>query len=345
MKKSLPAVFASVLAAAALISTLAGCDYEIELTSGPWPTSVPPVTTLPKTVPPVTTVPKVTVPKTTPVTGPGVTTTPGTDIPYMGKYNPLLCTANADARAAAQDWICLNEYIANESYCPLFDTQGVYMAESYFTVDSVVFDRPVYVYGIELTFVQPELKSFEFKYGDLYIDWFELPYCPGIEITENGNPLLPGNTLWIEAANGKALKRNGGLSFYASPANMARIRFFGVAEPIIEEVRAPSYIPGDVTVREYETATKHTLAYYSNSTGKLIASFEQTTIYGSQKLPTGVIDLIQFAGREVVRVQYKDTEGNVDLYWNDGEYRYNLFGSDEDLLLRLAESIEPRPGI
>lgn len=356
MKKAIPAGFAALIAAVVLIAALAGCDYELVLTGGtgeasiPWLTSVPAISAGAETGP--TTLPEIlpTLPPIQSETAPAFTQIPETTTeeivteipPNMFRFDPSRCMENADERAAAQGWVCLNEYIDGGLYSPLFDTKsGASEGVEEFSVDNLIFDRPVDIYGIELTFAQPELEGFAFTYDDLDVDWFSIRFSQGVEVTEDDRLLLSGNTLWLEIADGRPLSGSAGLSAYARPDNLVRIRFFGTASPIIEEVYAPSYLPKDMTVREYRTATQYAIAYYSNSTGVMTALFEQSVIYGSQKLPAGDMELIQFAGREVLRIRYGDSQGSTDLYWNDGRYRYNLYGTDDELLLRLAESIRP----
>lgn len=365
MKKTISALFASMLALFVLICALAGCDHELLLHGTGLPTTLPPVTTLPditapktftETLPPVTEptvsqkptepIPPVTKP-TTPITTPTA--------PMNSFLNYSLCTVDADERAASKNWVCLNDYVTllgwDRPYLGLFENQSDTSVVR-MNLTTLSFSRPVKVCGVELIFAGGALSlSDEIQYGGTAVDLYAIPeFCADAELYSD-HLRLPDNSLWLEPTTnvsgsgfGDFWENSTTLRSYLLSDSLVGVRIFGTLLPSIEEVRAPSDVPYDVYVVDRSSLPKYCLVSYYRD-GEEVAYFKQSPIYGNLQLPAGSVELIEFAGRNVVRVKYTGAPDVYDLYWDDGEYRYQLWGTDEELLLKLAESIGTDPGL
>lgn len=351
MKKAIFAVFVSLLSAALLVCVLGGCDHELLLHGTGMPTTIPSLTTIPDIDPPET------VPGTLPTTG---TLPPGTTDPYPitlptipedAYLNYSLCTVDADERAAAQNWICLNNYVQlaawEWSYHLFFDTAGT-QPDNWVNLTTLSFRRPVRVCGVELTFVNGTLSlSDVIRYDVTTLDPYAVAKaCADVELYSD-NLLLPGNTLWLEPATDEEGRGFGDfwneattLRAYLHSDSLVRVRFFGTTIPTVDEVRIPSYQPVGMDITNNSDLPKYCMLCYYNRDGEEIAHFKQAPIYGKLQLPAGTVEMVQFAGRNMVRVSYAWDPDVYDLYWDDGEYRYQLWGYDEELLLKLVESMK-----
>ncbi len=361
MKKVISALFSSMLVLAILIGVLTGCDHELMLHGKGLPTSIPSVTTLPDVTVPKTipgTLPPETNPHYTQTVPPVTGTIPPITMPTapVDSYiNYSLCTVDADERAAEMGWVCLNDFVellARDSpYSWLFDASHSRTIKR-LILTSLSFSRPVKVCGVELTLKTGVLcPDDEVSYGGTQIDPDSIDAaCADARKTSNGNLILPGNTIWLEPTTGEPGRGFGdfqhemtsliAILMSGAENGLIEVRIFGTLLPCIEEVRAPTYRPSGVTVLDESDLPYHYQLNFEKN-GVPIARFKQSPIYGSLQLPEGNVELMQFAGLNVVRVSREWEPDTYDLYWDDGEYRYQLWGTDEELLLKLAGSIKP----
>ncbi len=110
----------------------------------------------------------------------------------------------------------------------------------------------------------------------------------------------------------------------------------------IQEINIPSYVPAGYTVQS-KTMRKAYIVDYLNSNGAVVATFKQMTFSaGSEGDATeGIATDVEVNGLNAVLFTYQDSPNVYQLYWQDTQYKYCIYGNFESYeeLLRMANSV------
>lgn len=111
----------------------------------------------------------------------------------------------------------------------------------------------------------------------------------------------------------------------------------------IEEVNAPSYIPEGYTVAEtYQSRKMYMLSYY-NAEGEDVLTFAQIIVTADSEgdAAEATATNIKINGLNAVLFTYADQPNVYNLYWQDDQYRYNIYGlfQSYDELIKMATSV------
>jgi hypothetical protein len=110
----------------------------------------------------------------------------------------------------------------------------------------------------------------------------------------------------------------------------------------IEEVNVPSYMPAGYTTKSSLIDKFYTLNYYDANNALLIV-YRQATIGSAPKgdADTGIATEISINGLDAILISYTNEENVYNLYWQDNQYSYNIYGYFENYneLIRLATSV------
>lgn len=111
----------------------------------------------------------------------------------------------------------------------------------------------------------------------------------------------------------------------------------------IVEVNAPTYMPIGYTTKSSLKESVFRLSYYDEN-GTFVFSYNQMVIdFGSEgDAEEGSSTEMTINGLSAVIFTYDDEPNVYSLYWQDSQYRYNIYGYFEDYneLIRFATSVE-----
>lgn len=111
----------------------------------------------------------------------------------------------------------------------------------------------------------------------------------------------------------------------------------------IVEVNAPSYMPIGYTTKSNLTDKVFRLSYYDEN-DSFMFSFRQTLIESGSKgdAEEGVSNETTVNGLSAVVFTYDDQPNVYNLFWQDSQYRYNIYGYFDNYneLIRFATSVE-----
>lgn len=111
----------------------------------------------------------------------------------------------------------------------------------------------------------------------------------------------------------------------------------------IEEVNMPSYMPVGYTTTSIIMGKSFTLSYFDES-GAWVFTFNQMVVDADSKgdCREGKFTETTVNGLDAIVITYDDQPNVYTLYWQDSQYRYNIYGYFEDYneLIRFVESVE-----
>ena len=111
----------------------------------------------------------------------------------------------------------------------------------------------------------------------------------------------------------------------------------------IEEVNMPGYMPVGFTTESVMTNDFFTIDYY-NENGENVIEYRQNiiTLENLGDAEGGTATEITVNGLKAVLITYEDDPNVYNLFWQDNQYRYNIYAhlDDYDELIKLASSVE-----
>lgn len=111
----------------------------------------------------------------------------------------------------------------------------------------------------------------------------------------------------------------------------------------IEEVNMPSYMPMGYTTKSSLKEGLFRLSYYDENDAFVFFYSQMAIDFGSKSdAEQGISTETTINDLSAVIITYQDQPNVYNLYWQDSQYRYNIYGyfEDYDELIRFAASVE-----